>query len=226
MLFFRISEQILYFIKGLILKIYFKPKKYDHLEKLGSDYGGWVIPINLLDKESICYCIGVGEDISFDLELINRFSCQVYAFDPTPRAIKYIKKNFSKIPNFHFYDIGLWSSDVELKFFAPRNPLHVSYSILNLQGTRKFFIASCKRLSNIMKDLGHQHIDLAKLNIEGAEYEVLESIIEDRLEIKILCVEFHQPMPLSKVRDMIRKLINRKYDLVNIDKWNYTFIKN
>jgi len=178
----------------------------------------------MLGENSICYCVGVGEDITFDLELIKRFDCQVYAFDPTPRAIEYVKRNAAYIKNYHFYPIGLWSSDTVLKFFAPKNPSHVSHSIVNLQRTNKFFEAQCKRLSHIMNEFKHSSITLLKMDIEGAEYEVLESIIEDNLDIKIICVEFDQPMPLKKIK-MINKLINWKYNLVFIDKWNFTFIK-
>jgi hypothetical protein len=40
------------------------------LERLGSDYGGWYVPIDRLAPHSICYLAGVGEDITFDLALI------------------------------------------------------------------------------------------------------------------------------------------------------------
>ena len=40
------------------------------MEKLGTNYGGWIIPKNIaLTPESIIYSVGVGEDISFDLLL-------------------------------------------------------------------------------------------------------------------------------------------------------------
>ncbi len=128
------------FFGKLLLKIFLKPKKRKNLEKLGSKYGGWVVPVDLFNQSSICYCAGVGEDISFDLELIRRFLWQVYAFDPTPRAIKHVKKNTPKTLNYHFYDFGLWSSDIKMKFYTPKNPLHVSYSLLNLENTNGFFL--------------------------------------------------------------------------------------
>ena len=30
------------------------------LERLGTDYGGWTVPVDLLNENSICYCVGVG----------------------------------------------------------------------------------------------------------------------------------------------------------------------
>jgi len=40
-----------------------------------------------------------------------------------------------------------------------------------------------------MNELGHRKIDLLKIDMEGAEYKVIESIIEDRLDIGVIFVE-------------------------------------
>src|SRR5437867_11219048 len=58
--------------------------------KVGSDLGGWYIPTHLLNSNAVCYCVGAGEDISFDLELVGRYGCSVFTFDPTPRALKHL----------------------------------------------------------------------------------------------------------------------------------------
>ena len=118
-------------------RLFRKLIKRDNLEKIGSSYGGWVVPVDLLRKNSICYCVGVGEDITFDMALIKQFSCEVYAFDPTPRAINYVKDRVSNLSNFNFYDIGLWSSQSKMKFYAPKDSSHVSHSITNIQNTNR-----------------------------------------------------------------------------------------
>jgi len=62
----------------------------------GNDYGGFYICPDLLkynNGEKIIYSIGIGEDISFDLDIIKEFpNCKIYAFDPTPKSIEWIKK--------------------------------------------------------------------------------------------------------------------------------------
>jgi FkbM family methyltransferase len=197
-----------------------------NMEKLGSRQGGWVVPTDMIKPEWICYCGGVGEDVTFDLALIDRFGCEVYAFDPTPRAISHAARSAANNPRFHFYPYGLWSADTELKFYASRNPQLVNHSAVNLQGTSSYFVAPCKRISTIIKELGHDRIDLLKIDIEGSEYEVLDSLIEDDLRfIKVLCVEFDQPMPIVGIYRMARKIIRWGYSLASIDAWNYTFIK-
>ena len=53
---------------------------------IGTEYGGWTIPANYLTESSICYLAGAGEDISFDVGIVEKYGCQVLLFDPTPRA--------------------------------------------------------------------------------------------------------------------------------------------
>ena len=105
---------------------YRKISRRNDLRELGTHYGGWVIPTNLLNSDSICYCVGCGEDISFDISLIEEFDCHVFGFDPTPRAIKYVKEHTVNYEKYHFLEIGLWEKEEILKFYQPANPNHVS----------------------------------------------------------------------------------------------------
>ena len=41
-----------------------------------------------------------------------------------------------------------------------------------------------KSLADIANELGHSHIDVLKMDIEGSEYEVIENILEsERVKI-------------------------------------------
>lgn len=210
-------------------------KKYNQLkslEKIGTEYGGWIIPTNILNKDSICYSAGIGEDISFDLGLIDRFGCDVYAFDPTPRSKAYIEQNFINLQNFHYTPIGLWDKDEQKKFYEPADPNHVSHSILNLQKTEKFFEAPCRRLSSVMKQLGHDKLDILKIDIEGAEYSVLKSIVEDKQDIKVLCIEYDESsFPMDKfykhrIKRSLKMLFSFGYAIVAVEgKCNYTLLR-
>lgn len=194
------------------------------LEKMGSDYGGWFVPANLITKDWVCYCAGVGEDASFDLALIKNFNCHVFAFDPTPRAIKYAGN--IQDPNFHFYDYGVWCKQEELRFYEPKNSDHVSHSIVNLQNTSNYFVAHCKTVHKIAEELGHSKINLLKLDIEGAEFDVLNSIIENQVNIDVLLVEYDQPTSLIKIISSVKQLNKYGMILCMIDDWNFTFIKS
>ena len=160
------------------------------------------------------------------MALIDTFGCEVFAFDPTPKAVQFVHENARNVRRYHFNDVGLWSENRRMRFYEPRNPNHVSHSIVNLQGTSRFFEAQCRRLSSLMADLNHDKLDLLKLDIEGAEYEVLESILEDQVKTRILCVEFDQPTSILKVGRTLRKLTRTGYTLVSVDGWNCTFVRD
>ncbi len=84
-----------------------------------------------------------------------------------------------------------------------------------------------------MKELGHHRIDLLKIDIEGAEYRVIESIIEDRLDIGVICVEYDECYSAldtkykKRIRASINSLIASGYTLACAQGVaNYTFVKN
>ena len=199
--------------------------------KLGSDYGGWTVPTGWLTRDDICYCAGVGEDITFDLGLIGAFGCHVYAIDPTPRAVEHVRKNAQDQPNFHFEQVGLWNEDTTQRFYAPANPKHVSHSVMNLQKTGTYFEAECVRVSTLLARNGHENISLLKLDIEGAEYKVLDSLLEDGIRPKILCIEFdeaYHPLDahfIKRIRSQVARLVSAGYSAAALEsRCNYTFV--
>ncbi len=226
-----------------------------NLERIGSDYGGWYIPKGYLNENSICYCAGAGEDISFDAGIAEKYNSQVYIFDPTPRAKEHFIQLTEKtkngesfwhsegtydisaknLKNFHYLDYGLWHEEKIMKFYSPGNPAHVSHSITNLQKTSEYFEAQVKRLSNIMNEFNHNSLDLLKLDIEGAEYDVIDSVFEDNLNIHIICVEFDEiynkhdedyKEQLDRISLYFEKMASHNYILVHTDFfYNSTFIK-
>jgi len=232
----RIAKKLSYFAFKLFgMDSISREKIYGRtdLKKIGTTYGGWIIPTSLLDARSICYCAGCGEDISFDLGLIDLVSCDVFGFDPTPRAIEYVKKVAGENPKYHFSETGLWDKADSLKFYVPKDPDHVSHSLVNLQKTEEYISVKVKRLAQIMGEIGHKRIDFLKMDIEGAEYKVIETIIKDKINIKVICVEYDECFnPLDsgykeRIRKSVSSLLEVGYSLVCTQgNGNYTFVMN
>ena len=55
-----------------------------------------------------------------------------------------------------------------------------------------------------MKFLGHTHIDLLKLDIEGAECDVLDEMLAQNIRPKYLGIDFDLGYTGEKIRDMGR----------------------
>jgi FkbM family methyltransferase len=213
--------------KGAIvcMRAYLRPHSTCTLLRLGSAYGGWWVPADALRPGRSAYCAGAGEDITFDLALLAA-GMKVTVFDPTPRAVAHFNETAPINDNLRFRSVGWWDITDDVKFFAPRDPLHVSHSIVNLQSTDEFFVAHVEPVHVLMNELGDESVDIIKMDIEGAEYRVIDSLLEHGPVPHVLCVEFDQPQPLLKTIRCIRKLGLHGFSLQRIDGWNYTFIRS
>lgn len=204
--------------------------------RLGSEYGGKNIPsLNKLNKDSICYLAGAGEDISFDVELLKKYECECHIFDPTPRAkihFDNIKSHYDieerLLNKLHFHQYGVYNIDGQIQFYEPINPSHVSHSIDNLQRTTSGFVADVKTIKTIMNNLNHSKIDLLKLDIEGAEYAVILNMFKNNINPDILLVEFHYDHHIiSLTKDLLTKnfVKDQGYNYFTEDYKEVTFVK-
>ena len=173
----------------------------------GSEYGGWWLCPQGLDSGSVVYSVGIGTDITFDLSLIETYGVTVHAFDPTPGSIAYVKEQ--QLPSgFKWHALGVAGRDGPAMFFPPTNPKHISHTLLYRAATSSRGIqVEVRRLSMIMHDLHHKRIDVLKMDIEGAEYEVLDEILDSGLTVRQILVEFHHRFPGVGI-DRTRRAVN------------------
>lgn len=217
--------------------------------RLGTSYGGWTIPKdNSLDKNSIIYSLGVGEDVSFDLSIQNLYGSNIILIDPTTRA----KYHYLEISNFikskkwafkgniqpdykstivdfknvdlnkiKYIDLGVWNEKTELQFYKQHNKNNVSQSLITNMFGDEYDIVNVDTLKNIMKRNNHTKIDLLKMDIEGAEIKVLNNMLDDGILPKYLCVEFDLYIKQKDYNNETKNIINR---LVN--HYNYSILTN
>lgn len=177
----------------------------------GNEYCGWSIPAASLRPDSVVIDVGLGEDISFSTSLIDRYQCSVHGFDPTPRAIDYVEK--LAYPKFLLHKFGVASRSGPASFYLPNNELHVSGSLTRSNHTGLHQIdVNLVTLDDVVALIGSERIDLLKLDIEGAEYELLldECFARHAAHIGILCIEFHHRWPShgAQATDRVVKRLN------------------
>lgn len=171
--------------------------------ELGSDYGGWPIATEHLPERPIIYSFGVGEDVSFDLAVIERFGAIVHAFDPTPRSQTWLSRQILPA-EFHFHPIGIAGEDGRVEFFPPEHSEHVSFSNAPTasQATEPIMAEVCT-LGTIIERLGGAPPDVLKMDIEGFEYDVIKNLGESPVRPRQLLIEFHHGMYKSTDQDTL-----------------------
>jgi FkbM family methyltransferase len=207
----------------------FYQKDIPSKERIGGPNDFWTILTDHFSNK-IIYSGGVGKDIGFEIQLVHRFGCQVFCFDPSPTGIATIKSLENKSPLLIFQPIGLSEVNSDtVKFSMPLNPEEGSFTILKSQSGQENEISfNCRKVSTLMQELGHSHIDIIKLDIEGFEYGVINDIIENNLSITQICIEFHDffdNIPYSHTKNAVNLLKKSGYSMVHKTGSDYLFVK-
>jgi len=176
----------------------------------------WTFCPDGLGPQSIVYSGGVGKDISFEHGLVRDFKCHVHLYDPSPTGVATMELRENKIPEFHFHPVAMSDHCGTLHFARPIHEEEGSwYESSNAGSTIE---VPCADLTTLMKENGHTRIDLLKLDIEGAEYPVVDEILARRIPIRQLLVEFHDGLlPGCRLRDSLWALLRltaRGYKLI------------
>lgn len=198
-------------------------------ETIGGPNDFWTVLTGSFSSKVI-YSGGVGKDIGFELKMIERFGCDVFCFDPSPTGIDTIRSLSHPPPQLHFFPYGLSNEDHPAVLFSlPLNPFEGSFSIpQSYKSPEKEVTFECKKVSTLMRELGHTQLDILKIDIEGFEYGVIEDVLSNKLNIDQICVEFHDfydNIPRSRTRETISKLKRNGYALVHKTGSDYLFVK-
>ena len=225
------------------------------LKSLGSIYGGWVFcESEKLNLSTIVSC-GLGEDASFDVEIASRYSLEVLIVDPTPRAVLHFEQIEARLgqpkiseygkegcQSTDSYDLtnltasslklipkAIWEINGRVPFYEPREEAHVSHSIVNFQNNyasnTRHIQTEAITLKFLLESLSVDSIPLIKLDIEGAEIEVIHNFLNDKIfpdQILVEYDELHEPSLQSRRRVISchKLLLNKGYLLVNYSKPN------
>ncbi len=227
------------------------------MERLGTNYGGWYVPKNMeLNENSIIYSGGVGEDISFDIKIQEKYKCNIFLIDPTEKGlihfnevqeyykngkqflgniqkdyIQSIQNNKPDFSKFYYFNIGLWNCHDKLKFYKQNNKNYVSQSLIENMFTQEYDEVNVTTIKALMEEKKHKTIDLLKLDIEGAEIEVIQQMLDDEIFPKYILIEFDLFLKKKdpgnkKTNDLISRLLSLNYIILINDNYNITFYRN
>lgn len=159
----------------------------------------WAYIGERLGPESIVYSLGVGDSIEFDLDLIARFGLTVYAFDPTPYAMQWVEDQ-TLPPEFVFKPWAAAAEDGSLRLYRRVNRRGKRAEVMwtadaNAGDSSDYMDAPAYTIQTMMDKLGHDQVDLLKMDVEGAEYLILDGLKSVKNPPQQLLVEFHHRFP-------------------------------
>lgn len=143
--------------------------------------------------------------------------CEYHVFEPHPEAFKELESRFPGCPEVHLHEFALGrgngcvalSSDAEgSSIVTPREGRIVEVRLVDV----------CE----FLRKHGHR-VALMKMNIEGAEYELLEGLLWSDLRDRVgsLLIQFHSGAPDAAARySAIEHKLRETHELA----WRYPFL--
>ena len=142
---------------------------------------------------------------------------------------KLILENRISTDKIIYKNCGIGVKEGNQKFYLPSNEEYVSCSLVEGMKGDKYINVEVKKLKTIMNELGHNRIDLLKMDIEGSECDVIEDMLKEEIYPKYLAVEFDLGFNGENIKDVekckitIEKLIKNNYELIYQNNSDFTF---
>jgi FkbM family methyltransferase len=140
-----------------------------------------------LSPDAVVLDVG-GYEGQWASDIVARYGCRVHVFEPVPQYALRIARRFERNPLITVHQFGM----------SVRNEhTHASLAADSTSHVRNSagedVVIELRAASSVFRDLDLDRVDLMKLNIEGAEYELLDHLIETGLigRITDLQVQFH-----------------------------------
>lgn len=160
---------------------------------------------------------------AFSEGIHEKYKCKVVAFEPVKRYFEVARLKSVGRPGTAVYNMGVGPADAQLEMAVAGDwsSLHL------LDKTNEHEVVEIRDVSRVFYELlGGAHVGLMKINIEGAEYALLEAMLERGLleHVDYLQVQFHtygagEDGPIAR-RNKIRERLAASFN----EQWCSDFI--
>lgn len=170
-----------------------------------------------LNCNSVIYDVG-GYHGDFASDIHNKYGSKIFVFEPVNFFFDLIHNRFLFNKNINVFNFGLGG--------YTRNEyitmLDNSSSLYSKKGEKSEILI--KSIADFMFENDHQIVDLIKLNIEGGEYELLNSLIDSNLicRFKNIQVQFHDFIIDNAEEQM--EALQKKISITHSLSWQYKFV--
>ena len=194
---------------------FLKPFFCKDLIRIGNNFdGGYVVSKSAIISSKYIISCGVGNQFSFEEDLLRYNSFKFYLYDHTVNVtfhLKSILKYFRRFISLRLNYIILINSLLDfynfLIFIKKKRINFFSKEVCNKLGKSKI------SLNKILAD--KEDVTL-KIDIEGGEYKILDSIISNRNKLSTLIIEFHNIQQKKKEFIIFFKRLLKEFFIIHI----------
>lgn len=160
------------------------------IERIGPGY----FVRSCLNEDSVVLDCGLGDNADFSEAVITRFGSRCYGVDPTRKHQQSLAVvGLRHGDRLRLHSVALAGKSGSTTFYEPVHQISGSlfHEHSNAEDAVCYEVRSLT-FEDLLQELELASVDLLKLDIEGAEYEVLAGISDERLaRIGQIVVEFH-----------------------------------
>ena len=186
-----------------------------------------------LKNIDICFSLKMNEKFFIDCwmnvwlitDIARKIWMEVYWFEPNPTALKYIlSKKYEKDDKVHIYPYAVSDEEWEFDFYSDTQWLFDQWASIiqefaEIEGGGRLsnsIKVKVEKLTKIIKNdilPKHKHIHMIKIDIEWAEFWVVNDIIDESLykDVSYIVVETHERF-FKNWNQMLKDLKNKISD--------------
>ena len=159
---------------------------------IGNGPGAWYMHTPSIRANQDCPILfsgGAGLGISFEIAFAQEFHGKVHLYDPSPTG-KHTAEKHSTVAGIQFMPWALAKHAGTVRMSKPENPQEGSWTLPD-GGTSLVDEFRSVSLVEEIKSKGYTAVDVIKLDIEGFEYEVIDSLLNSDVKIGQILLEYH-----------------------------------
>jgi FkbM family methyltransferase len=177
--------------------------------------------------------VGCGYEAEFSKFMIEKYNLNAFGIDPTRKhapSLKLLEE--SAQGKFHYLPLAVAKKDGFITFHESRQ--NESGSILsdhiNMRNDEiTTYDVESVTLSGLARRIDANSVDFLKLDLEGAEYELLGSITEEEISpFKQIFIEFHHHCTNYSDQEtnmVVQHISSKGFKVFTLDHHNYLFCK-
>lgn len=173
---------------------------------------------NINDKSIV---LDFGANFGEVIESLLPTKCKIYSFEPHPVFYNILLEKYSKQENVFLFNKAIWTSNVQKKLYYKKSRFDLNGGATlisektNIKDLTLYKEVNCIDIVDFLKDF--EFIDVLKMDIEGAEYHILDKIFENKLHNKINSIyyEDHSKKILTKRYSDMKKNVFENFNKIN-----------